>query len=150
MTMTQTFVGTAWSGKGFAGGEWRKLEGGTQPIIEPATGDKIGERAVALSSDLDRAVKEAAAAQGAGAEKPPEERRDVLLNVARLLKEHSEEIAGWIIREAGSVPAKAGAEIALTGGEILEAASLPTQAYGTVFPGGGDRRSIAERVPLGV
>ncbi len=146
---TRSFLGTAWVGKAFAGG-WRSLEGGTAPVIEPATGETLAERAVAMPSDLDRAVKEASAAQSSWAATRPEDRRAVLLAVARLMEQHAEEIAGWLVREGGSIPPKAKAEIELTLGEVLEAAALATQACGLVFPSSGARRSMAERVPLGV
>src|SRR6185295_18616025 len=75
----------------------------------------------------------------------------VLLEVARLLQQHQDEIVPWLVREAGSVPPKAAAEIGLTLGEVLEAAALPTRANGIIYPHGGNgARSMAERVPLGV
>jgi benzaldehyde dehydrogenase (NAD) len=144
-----SFLGTAWAGKTYAS-TWRALEGGTQPVIEPATGEEIARTAVANPADLDRAVRDAMKAQPAWAATRAEQRRDVLLKVARLLEQHADEIGGWLVREGGSVPAKAKAEIQLTGGEVLEAASLPTQANGIVFPSVPGQWSMAQRVPLGV
>jgi benzaldehyde dehydrogenase (NAD) len=55
------------------------------------------------------------------------------------------------VRETGSVAEKAGAEVGLTLGEVLEAAALPTRATGIILPTSGNGgRSMAERVPLGV
>jgi len=148
-TRVESFLRGAWEGKTFSG-QWASPKGGTRPVIEPATGERLGEIGVASIDDLDAAVKSAARAQPAWAAAPADERRKVLLKVARLLEEHHKEIAGWIVREGGSIPGKADTEIHFTLGEVLEAAALPTQANGIVYPSTGPHRSMAERVPLGV
>ena len=144
-----SFLRREWEGKTYSG-KWAAPRGGTHAVVEPATGERLGEIGVASADDLDAAVKDAARAQPAWAATPAEDRRAVLLKVARLLEEHTKEIAGWLVREGGAIPPKAATEIRFSLGEILEAAALPTQANGIVFPSSGPQRSMAERVPIGV
>ena len=47
----------------FIGGEWREVaDGGTDAVLDPATGDMIAEVASSTTADVDRAVEAAAAA----------------------------------------------------------------------------------------
>ena len=47
---------------------------------------------------------------------------------------HLTEIADWIVRESGSVRAKAEFELAITIRSLREAAAMPSQAQGLVLP----------------
>ena len=44
-----------WQGKIFDG-TWRTADGGERPVVEPATGDKLGTVGFAAPSDLERSA----------------------------------------------------------------------------------------------
>jgi benzaldehyde dehydrogenase (NAD) len=123
----------------------------TLPVTEPATGDVLGTAGVADAAAVARAAASAARNQRAWAATPFSERAAVMRRAAALLEAHHDEIAAWIVRESGSVPAKAGVELQLAGGELLEAATLPSRPSGQLLPSmDPGRTSLARRVPVGV
>src|SRR5688572_30134054 len=80
--------------KNFVGGEWvDAVEGGTEQILNPATGEGIAEVPKGTEADVDRAVKAAAKALPEWREKTPGERAEVLLKVAEVIDEHTDELA---------------------------------------------------------
>src|SRR5215203_894361 len=101
----------AWTGRIYSGG-WRKSEGGTSQVSEPATGELLAEVGVAAPADVAWAAAQAAGAQPAWAGTAPQERAEVLLRASQALREHSGAIREWIVRESGGVPAKGDYEIA--------------------------------------
>jgi len=56
----------------------------------------------------------------------------------------------WIVRETGSVPAKAAVELKVTIGELYEAAAMVVQPRGFILPSEPQVTSLARRVPHGV
>lgn len=129
---------------------WRPGSAGTQPVTEPATGKTIGSIGVADSADVYRASDAAARAQREWAATAPAERAAVLRRAGDLWAEHRAEIEAWIIREAGSVPAKAAVETNMAAGICYEASALPTHPQGEVLTSGEPRWSLARRRPAGV
>lgn len=94
-------------------GEW--VEGSTgrgENVINPATGETLGWLPHASQDDLDRAAKAAAAAFPAWSRTPAMERRRVLLEAARLLRERSAVIARAITLEQGKTLAESEGELA--------------------------------------
>ena len=67
-----------------------------------------------------------------------------------LWEEHAGEVQSWIIRESGSIPAKAGLETVIAAQECFEAAALPSHPSGDVLPSNEPRWSLARRRPAGV
>src|SRR5260370_38025725 len=98
----------------------------------------------------------AAAAVGRQAQKswakvPGPKRGDVLREFSRLLLAYSDEIADQIVRETGSIWAKAQWEIQMAAREFLEAAALGSQPQGILTATlEGGQQSIARRIPVGV
>src|SRR5260221_12986681 len=123
----------------------------TADVIEKATGAKLGTIGIASPEDVSGAAATAREAQKKWAKVPGPKRGDVLREVSRLLVAHSAEIADQIVRETGSIRAKARWEVQITAREFLEAAALGSQAQGvlTATLDGGDQ-SIARRIPVGV
>ncbi|MBZ5740701.1 aldehyde dehydrogenase family protein [Nocardioides mangrovi] len=138
-----------WTGKILLDG-WVDGGGGTAPSIEPATGEVLGTYGVASADDVRRAATRAAEAQREWAARKPEERAAVLRKAGELFEEHAEEIQGWIVRESGGIPPKAGLETHIAAGECFEAAALPTHPAGDVLATNEDRWSFARRRPVGV
>ncbi len=80
--------------KNFVGGEWvDAAEGGTAEILNPATGETIAEVPEGTQADVDRAVEAATKAWPEWREAIPAERAEVLLKLADLIDEHTEELA---------------------------------------------------------
>ncbi|WP_321951916.1 benzaldehyde dehydrogenase [Burkholderia cenocepacia] len=139
-----------WEGKIFRG-TWVKGSAGVAPIIEPATGNKLGEIGVASRGDVDAAAQQAAAAQREWAEMPFDRRAAVFHNAARLINERAEVFIFWNVRECGSIEPKAQWELRATSEHLLTAASLPLQPNGLLFPSSMPGRiNTWRRVPVGV
>jgi 1-pyrroline dehydrogenase len=80
--------------RNLVGGEWvDAVEGGTAEIINPATGETIGEVPEGTQADVDRAVEAAAKAWAEWREVTPAERAALLLKLADVIDEHTEELA---------------------------------------------------------
>jgi aminobutyraldehyde dehydrogenase len=76
------------------GGEWVDSAGGeTMEVLNPATGEVIAEVPAATAEDVDRAVQAAQKALVEWRETTPGERAEMLLKLADLIDEHTEELA---------------------------------------------------------
>ena len=76
------------------GGKWvDAVDGGTAEIINPATGETIAEVPQGTQADVDRAVEAAKKAWPEWRESTPAERAEVLLKLADLIDEHTDELA---------------------------------------------------------
>jgi benzaldehyde dehydrogenase (NAD) len=138
-----------WDGKIYLDG-WTEGSGGTQDVLEPATGNVLGRVGTATAADVGRAATLAAKVQQDWAGRRPEERAAVLRRAGALWEEHAEEIQGWIIRESGGIAAKAQLETHIAANECYEAAGLPSHPAGEVLTSNEDRWSFARRRPSGV
>jgi 1-pyrroline dehydrogenase len=79
--------------RNYVGGEWvDAVEGGTQEVINPATGEVIGEVPRGGQADVDRAVEAAKQALPEWRETTPQERAEALLKLADALDEHADEL----------------------------------------------------------
>jgi benzaldehyde dehydrogenase (NAD) len=138
-----------WQGRIFLDG-WRDSAGGTTPVVEPATGDTLGTVGVASAPDVEAAAATARTAQKAWATASPEERATVLRRAGDLWQRYAEEVGGWLVREAGSIPPKAGVETHIAAQECYEAAALPSHPQGDVLASNEAQWSFARRRPAGV
>ncbi|QBR02218.1 benzaldehyde dehydrogenase [Paraburkholderia pallida] len=139
-----------WREKIYSGG-WKTAEAGVLEVTEKATGERMGAIGCASPADVSLAAAMARDAQRAWSATPGPQRGDVLREVARLIREHREEIALQIVRETGSIRPKGHAEVELAIREILEAAALASQPTGMITTSDvKGRHSVARRIPLGV
>ena len=138
-----------WSGSIFTG-QWSSAAGGEMAVVEPATGEQIGRIGFAGPDDIARAAARALEAQRDWARRSYEERAAVLRRAGALWEEHAEEVEGWLVREAGSVPAKAATETHVAAQECYEAAALPSNPTGEILATAQPRLSLARRIPVGV
>lgn len=138
-----------WTGRIFLGG-WVRGGGTDIKVTAPATGEVLGSVGGATPSDVGRAGTAAAAAQRDWATTNPEVRAAVLRRAGELWEAHAEEVQGWLVREAGSVSAKAGLETHVAAQECFEAAALPTHPHGQVLPSAEAHWSFSRRRPAGV
>ena len=138
-----------WSESLFSG-EWADGNGSMAAVVEPATGDELGRIALANADDVWAATRRAAAAQRGWARTPYQERAAILRRAGDLLVEHEAEIEGWIVREAGSIAAKAKLETHVAQQECYEASALPSHPLGEILATAKPRLSLARRIPAGV
>lgn len=146
---TADLASDLWDRKIFSGG-WRGSSGGVCQVVEPATGDSLGQIGLADESDVAEATRRAMAAQAAWANTSVAERGAVFRGAAAFLEQAREAITTWLVRETGSTPPKAGFEITVAIGELYEAAAMVTQPRGLILPSAPGTTSLARRVPHGV
>ncbi|MBU1385178.1 MAG: benzaldehyde dehydrogenase [Brevundimonas aurantiaca] len=122
----------------------------TAEVLEPATGRSLGRVAVCRPADIAVAAAGARKSQKPWAGLTPDDRAGVLRKAAELAQTHWAEITGWIMRESGSVRAKAEFELSITIKALHLASAMPHQAQGQILPSEPGRLSLARRRPLGV
>lgn len=151
--MTNTNLLTSnqtWRAKIFSNG-WKDPGAGIADVTEKATGEKLGEVGIASPADVSLAAVSAHLAQKEWAKLPGPKRGDVLREFSRLMLVHANEIAEQLVRETGSIKAKAQWEVQITAREFLEAAALGSQPLGVLTATlEAGFQSVARRTPLGV
>jgi betaine-aldehyde dehydrogenase len=75
------------------GGFRPALEGATEPVLNPATGEEIAQAPLSSSADVDLAVAAARRAFGEWSQTTPATRASALLALADAIEEHGDEIA---------------------------------------------------------
>lgn len=118
--------------------------------VEPGSGKVLGQVAMVSPAVLSESCATARKAQHEWACATPDARAEVFLKALEIGRAHGEEILDWIVRESGSVRAKAGFELKVTLKAIQLAAAMPHQAQGLILPSEPGRTSLARRRPLGV
>lgn len=141
---------SVWTDKIYTAKGWVAGGGGTRDVINPASGEKLGSIGLASVKDVEQAAKDAAAAQAEWANTNIEVRAAIMRKAGELFEQHAAEIESWIVREAGSIPPKAGLETHTAAQECFEAAALPSHPNGVVMPSAADHWSFARRRPAGV
>ncbi|ACL55778.1 NAD-dependent succinate-semialdehyde dehydrogenase [Methylobacterium nodulans] len=116
-------------------GEWRRgATGQTLPILNPATGDTLGQLAVASRKDLDAALAAADRGFAAWRKVSAFERSKVLRKAADLLRARVDEIARIMTLEQGKPLAESRVEV-LAGADTMDwFAEEGRRAYGRVIP----------------
>ncbi len=119
----------------FIDGEWSKGSSGkAQDILNPATGDPIGQVPHAGKADLDRALAAAEKAFHAWKQVSAFERYKIMRKAADLLRSRADEIATAMTMEQGKPVAEAKQEV-LSGGDLIDwFAEEGRRAYGRVIP----------------
>jgi betaine-aldehyde dehydrogenase len=69
------------------------VQGQTEPVLNPATGETLAQAPLSTAADVDRAVAAARRASDAWAVTSPGERAGLLLQLADAIEEHADEIA---------------------------------------------------------
>ena len=134
------------------GGQWvDAVEGETAEIINPATGETIAEVPQGSQADVDRAVDAARKAWAEWREATPQERSELLLKLADLLDEHTEELAEIESRNVGKPIAAARDEMPVSSDNIRffagAARVLEGRATGEYMKG---YTSMIRREPVGI
>jgi succinate-semialdehyde dehydrogenase / glutarate-semialdehyde dehydrogenase len=116
-------------------GEWVSAQGrSSEPVINPATGEPMGELPHASRADLDRALEAAREAFPKWRAVPPNERSRILKRAADLMRERADHIARIATLEEGKPVAESRLEV-LRSAEIFEwYGEEARRAYGRVLP----------------
>jgi benzaldehyde dehydrogenase (NAD) len=148
-TASTALIGDVQLAGSYFNGTW-VVEGEKASVNEPATGESLGEIALASPEAINASALAARRAQTEWAALKPDERATVFHRAIAIAEEHHEEIVTWLIREGGGARAKAEYELAVTVKSILLAAAMPHQPQGLVLPSEPGRLSLARRRPRGV
>lgn len=119
----------------------------------PATGEVIGTVAHCQVADVNRAVAAARRAfkDGVWSRVAPEERKRVLLRLAQMVREHSEELAVLESLDSGKPIRDCLREIGVEVPATFQwYAELIDKTFGKVAPTGGDACALVVKEPMGV
>ncbi|HWK34840.1 NAD-dependent succinate-semialdehyde dehydrogenase [Sphingomonas sp.] len=131
-------------------GAWHSGEGrDVQPVLNPVTGDAIGEVPLANAADLDRALEAADRGFRAWRAVAPEARGDVLRKAAALLRERADHIARIATIEQGKPLAEARGEVIGAAGLLDFHAGEAVRVYGRVLMRPAGMRSLVLHQPVG-
>ena len=130
---------------------WQPGSGEPYEVREPATGRSLLTLNRSTVEDVNKAAARAAQAQVEWAETNYQERAAILRRAADIYEAHRPEVGAWTQRETGAHRNKMHHEQNFTAQEILNAATLPSQPYGSLLPSAQPGRlSMTRRVPVGV
>lgn len=119
-------------------------------ILDPTTGDVLGQYPVATEADIDRALAAAQRGFDVWRKTPAFERAKVLRKVADVMRANTEELARLVTLELGKPWKEAVAEVEQAAGMWEWAAEEGRRAYGRIIPSRESAsRQLALREPLG-
>lgn len=121
----------------------------TAPVINPATGEQIGDLPLADAADLDRALETARRGFLVWRDSLPRQRAAVLGGAARLLRERAEEIARIATLEEGKTIAESRGEVMMTAGLFDFYAAECQRIYGRALMRPPGMRSTVTHEPVG-
>lgn len=119
--------------------------------VNPATGEVFAKVHLASAEEIEEAISTAYAASKLWAKTTPREKEAVLLRAADIFERRENEIRTILMKESGSVYAKAMFEIALVADILRVAAGEARRVFGQTFPSNDPGvLSYSTRRPLGV
>lgn len=131
-------------GQQIAGGGRR-----THAVVNPATGETIGELPLADAADLDRALEVAAEGFRIWRNSTPQQRAAVLQGAARLMVERQEDLARIATMEEGKTLAEARIEVMMNVGLFNFYAGEVFRIYGRTLVRPAGMRSTVTHEPVG-
>lgn len=135
----------------FYGGSWHKPANGKYvPLVNPATGESLGEIADSGPEDVESALRGARLGYDKWRRTKPIERGRILREVATVLRAHAKDLA-MIDSLCGGNPVSEMTGDAVVAADQLEFfAGLIPEIKGSSLPGGLDSVDFSVREPLGV
>lgn len=135
----------------FINGEWRKGGGGGEAVLNPATGQTIGELPHASEADLDEAVAAATRGFKTWSAMSPFERAQIMRKGMDIVRSRADAIAETLTLEEGKTFGEAKGEVLVSADIIDWYADEGCRAYGRVIPARqAGVRHIVQREPIGV
>ena len=126
-------------------------DGGTLPVLNPATNETLGSIPNMGAAECRRAISAAAAALPAWAARTAKDRATVLRRWFDLILVHQEDLAMLMTAEQGKPLAESQGEILYAASFIEWFAEEAKRLYGDVIPGHqADKRILVLRQPVGV
>ena len=137
---------------GFIDGAWVAADGGgTLPVTNPATGEKLGHIPNMAAAETRRAIAAAAKALPPWAARTAKDRSIVLRRWFDLMLANQDDLAVLMTAEQGKPLAESKGEIAYAASFIEWFAEEGKRLYGDIIPGHqGDKRIMVLRQPVGV
>ena len=134
----------------FINGSWKIGEGRDLfAVVDPASGETIGEVPMASPADLEEALYAADKGFALWRAAPAEQRAAVLKQAAALLRERAEPIARLLTMEQGKPLAEARAEV-LGSAQLFEwCGEEATRVYGRTLVRPTGQRALVTRQPIG-
>jgi succinate-semialdehyde dehydrogenase/glutarate-semialdehyde dehydrogenase len=134
------------------GGEWVPgADGGAFEVINPATGEALGEAADAAEADVEAAIGAASAALEEWRAAPARDRARTVLRCAEVMRERLDEIAEIMTLEQGKPLAESRGEVEASASFFEWFAAEAERVYGQVVPQQQRRqRIIVLHRPVGV
>src|ERR1700677_1007924 len=134
------------------GGEWVSADGGgTLPVKNPASGEKLGVIPNMGSAETKRAIAAASEALPAWAARTAKDRAGVLRRWFDLIVQNEADLATLMTAEQGKPLAESKGEIAYAASFIEWFAEEGKRLYGDIIPGHqADKRILVLRQPVGV
>lgn len=145
-------LAAALSGKHWINNEFvAPLAGRTFDVLFPATLQVIGQAADGDAADVDRAVQAAARAQVQWARVPARQRGKLLMQAARILEDHAEELAQLVTLETGkALRTESRVEAAVHADIYTFFGGLGSELKGETIPFNPDMLVMTLRQPIGV
>jgi succinate-semialdehyde dehydrogenase/glutarate-semialdehyde dehydrogenase len=131
-------------GETVSGGDRR-----TQAILNPATGETLGQLPLADAADLDRALDAAQRGFQRWRNSTPQERSAVLTGAARLLMERQDDLARFATMEEGKTFGEAKIEVMMVAGLFNFYAGEVFRTYGRELVRPAGQRSTVRYEPVG-
>lgn len=119
-------------------------------VLNPSTGEPLGEVPDGTAADVDDAVAAAAGAAGAWAATPARERGAVLARLAGLLREHAEGFARLDSQDSGRTLAETRAQATRSAEQLEYCAGAADKLEGRVVPLGSNVFAATVLEPYGV
>ncbi|MGQ0664743.1 MAG: aldehyde dehydrogenase family protein [Pseudomonadota bacterium] len=127
------------------------VSGKTFPVVNPATGRKIGEAALGEKTDVDLAVAAALKAQSGWARLAARQRGKLVAECGRALNEHVEELGRLVALETGkALRTESRVEASVLSDVFVYYGGLGSELKGETVPFSTDMLTLTTREPIGV
>jgi succinate-semialdehyde dehydrogenase/glutarate-semialdehyde dehydrogenase len=135
----------------YLGGQWVSAEGrDTSAVVNPSTGQMLGQVPHATSEDLALALQASERAFRIWRDTPPYERAKILKRAAELIRERSAHIEALLTMEQGKVLSESRYEVAAAADYFEWFAEEGKRTYGRVVPSRRpDVQQLVKRQPIG-
>jgi betaine-aldehyde dehydrogenase len=135
----------------YYGGGWHPpQEGRYGTMLNPGTGECLGEVANASKADVDAAVASARGAFREWQATLPRERAGILKAIAEIVRGHSSELATLDAANCGNPVREMTGDAQVAAAQLEFFAGLVTEMKGASIPMGPDAVNVSVRQPLGV
>jgi len=136
----------------YVDGQWIGADdGGSMPVVDPATGALVGSVPVFHAAETKRAIDAANRALPAWRAKTAKERSAILRKWHDLMQANAGDLARILTAEQGKPLAEAKGEIAIAAAYVDWFAEEAKRVYGDVIPTmANDRRLVVVKEPVGV